>query len=380
LSLQHFYGFLKKREWESMTYTYQRLFLFILVISWGAIPGESAPLQRILQNSRAFWQTGERFVAASSVCVHKLHTSVHRMQHGESFKDRPFADPTLGVAFNHLFAPQGRRHLLMHFLNSILQPGDSEKIEEVRLIRTGRSNSSQTFKALSFETLCTDQKDQKHLIRVERDGGEEQAPEGLLPWLKYRTIQVPVPSLAPHLPGDTAYPTVGITLTRAHIFKEFETPISYHQFTEHNGESVPLKTFHWICVELSKVSQIEDEKANSLQEWLYLLAWAKELKSYPQKASPLVLEAYDALNLSTWDQDGRQAYAFAKKMEKERFWYLKALKGVGYKEGQEQERRNNICALAENLQGSPEGVRILQSVFHLSIEEAQKALTENMGL
>lgn len=209
-----------------------------------------------------------------------------------------FLKPTADIVFKRLFGTVKNKHILISFLNSILERKDEHKIVDVTFLDPYNNPDTGLDKLSIVDVRCQDQDGKQYIIEVQVATQRDYAS---------RVLHYVGRAFSEQLrKGDDFGKVLPVIFIGIIDFELFTTPggLSHHfVMNKDSGEhSIKLVEFHFI--ELPKFSKTIEELETDTEKWIFFLKNAKDLTMVPSelKNPTEVKDALDELNQGTWSK------------------------------------------------------------------------------
>jgi predicted transposase/invertase (TIGR01784 family) len=214
-----------------------------------------------------------------------------------------FLDPTNDYAFKKIFGDENKKHILISFLNSILQLPANAQITNVSLLDTHQAPHLPGAKETILDVRCHDQVGAEYIVEMQ-----------VLPqeFFDKRVLYYASKAYAHQLDRGSTYHTLKPVIFLGIL--NFEFTQNHHYLSTHIVQDLEtkehlLQDFRFTFAELPKFKKTETELKTIEDKWLYFLKHAKELETIPAAIHETALkEAFEIVNRLSWNKATLELY------------------------------------------------------------------------
>lgn len=293
-----------------------------------------------------------------------------------------FADPTNDVAFKKIFGSEGKKIILISFLNAILDFRGEREIEEVEI-----ANPYQVPKIEELKNTLLD-------IKARARNGEhfivEMQVEKDIAFAK-RSLYYTAKSYVEQLDGGEHYHQLNkvyfIGILNFSIFRN-DSYLSRHLILDKETLKQEIKDFEFAFIELPKFRRKIDELQDDAQRWIYFIRNASGIEMIPEEFEnkEAFLEAFAIAEQFRWNKKEMEVYDYVRIREMRRESEMRTARLEGEEEGV---RKGIQQGIQEGIQqGIQEGIRqgilgmhaigaaedVIAGHFGISTEEVQRVI------
>lgn len=292
-----------------------------------------------------------------------------------------FADPKTDFVFKRVFGSEEHKHILIAFLNHLLELDHKHRIVEVKLLDLEQRPPIAELKHSIVDVKCKDAKGTSYVVEM-----QVLNVEGFEKRVVYNVAKAYTSQLSKSAKYPKLNDVVGITICDFELWpnsSHLHIPmLSRWRMQEQHGGALGLSQIQFVFLELPKY-KAGDQPKTLVDKWAYFFREAENLELIPEalSAEPYInaLEVARAAGFSEseWDayiragialQDERGALSLAQKqgeLKGERRGHAK-----GKREGLEEGKREG---LEEGLRSA---VKAICAVLDIGLSEAQQKKLE----
>lgn len=214
-----------------------------------------------------------------------------------------FLDPTNDLAFTKIFGNEKKKHILISFLNSILQLPAQEQITDVSLLNPKQTPHLPGAKENVLDVRCHDQTGKEYIVEMQ-----------ILPqaFFDKRVLYYAAKTYSQQLNKGEQYHELNPVIFLGILNFKFTTDSHYlSTHSIHNIETKEhiLQDFRFIFAELPKFNKTESELQTIEDKWLFFLKNAKQLTAIPEVIREAAIrEAFEIVNALHWDEETLHLY------------------------------------------------------------------------
>lgn len=252
-----------------------------------------------------------------------------------------FVNPKSDIAFKKIFGDEDKKHILISFLNAILELEDQKVIEELKVL-----NPYQAPKLIGLKYTTLD-------IRVKNKQGIsfiiEMQVEPVAGYKK-KFLYYTSKAYAGQIDKGDDYPKLNqvifIGILNFDAF-EGEEYLTKHLILNTKTCKQEFEDIEFNFIELTKFNKTEKELTGVLEKWIYFIKNAEDLDVIPDCADFAELrEAYEVANRFAWKKEDLEVYEYWAIKDQDEIGAIEyaTTKGreEGKKEGKEEGREGGI--------------------------------------
>ena len=290
-----------------------------------------------------------------------------------------FLDVKTDYAFKKVFGSDKSKHVLISFLNSMIDFEDGAKVQDLTIVNPYQA------------PLLKGMKDTYVDVKAVLDSGATVIIEMQVlnvEGFEKRVLYNAAKSYSTQLKKAEAYakidPVIALTITDFTMFEDEvlkDKVISYFKLLEKEHYIEYSNDVELVFVELPKFTKTEEELETIEDKWIYFLQNAGSLEYIPHKmeAQPEIVEAFDIANtagMSTEElenQQQRHDFILLQKgaTEKAKVDGLKQGRSEGKAEGKAEGRAERDIEIARSLKASGVDIQAIITSTKLSAKEIE---------
>lgn len=285
-----------------------------------------------------------------------------------------FVDVKNDVAFRKIFGNENRKEVLISFLNAVLSLESDRKIMSVEILTPYQLPALKGGKVTIVDVKAKDQSDKNYIVEMqvaEVDGFDKRV---LYYASKSYSSQIERGDLYEEL-NPTFF--IGILDFEATKNKDY---ISRHKIIDIKTGENYIKDIEFNFIELPKFNKTESELISVVDQWVYFIKNAEDLRIIPETVldeglkhayedadkhnwTKKELEAYDYVFMREQDARGRISFAVRKGLEK----------GMekGMKKGMEKGLNEAQKSIAIKLISRGETIEEISNITGLTLEQVR---------
>ena len=244
-------------------------------------------------------------------------------------------DPKVDYAFKHLFGREATRPILVHVLDSVLNPASGQEIRDIELLNPFNPKEALDDKLSIVDIKARDQAGRQFNVEMQMLASPYYDKRILYYWAKLYQQQL-------HEGHDyeELKPTISISILNHVLFPKVP---NYHLHfrlweTSHHFPLTDDLEFH--VLELPKFTKSEVELSSGLDKWLYFLRHMEKMDTEALPAAlqqePLVMRAVEDLKMLAQNDVERERYEARRKAQLDFNTAVKAARTEGHEEGREE--------------------------------------------
>jgi predicted transposase/invertase (TIGR01784 family) len=242
-----------------------------------------------------------------------------------TIKDK-YIDPFTDFGFKHIFGTEENKHLLISFLNDLLDIDD--KIVDIEYRNLEKLGLNIIDRRAIFDVYCTDTKNNNFIVEIQRSKQRYFKDRALY----YTTFPIQEQSNR----GDWDYSLKKVFFVGILDFimdEESEDYLSKIKLCNTKTKDVFYDKLTYYYLEMPKFKKQEEELSSHLEYWLYYLNNLVESKDIPKKLQDdeILQDAFRVAEFLALDKDEKFKY----QQDLKRRWDYKAVLDYAKEEAQE---------------------------------------------
>jgi len=266
-------------------------------------------------------------------------TNLSHMQFSTKRSDmEKYADPTNDLVFKKLFGNEVNKELLIDFINKVLP---DKHVKDIEYLPTNLEPDIRIKKQSVLDILCTDQNGSKYIIEMQnaKEKGFEK-----------RAIYYASKTYATQMDKGGKYAdlkeVIFVAITNFIMFPEKDNYISTHNIRDIETNENDLKDFSFAFLELPKFDKRNE--VEGIGEWCDLLKNAVN-RNTCNATNPIIVRAYEALEMSNWSDQDLLDYQAYEKMSLDNQAREDQVRDEGKIEGKIEGKDEKAIEIAKNL-------------------------------
>ncbi len=263
-----------------------------------------------------------------------------------------FVDVKSDIAFKRIFGNEGKKEILISFLNAVLGLSGDREIGDISILNPYQVPKIEGLKETVLDIRAVDKRNVTFIVEI-----QVQRKKGFEKRVLYYTSKAYIAQLGR---GDD-YPKLNqviyIGIVDFNIF-EGDNYLTRHMILNTDTFKQELKDFEFNFIELPKFTKGEDEIESIVDKWIHFIKNAYSLHMVPKCADFIeIREAYDIANEITWSEKELEIYEYWQiRFQDERGAIEYAAENALIKGQIEGERKGIIIGRAEGkIEGRVEG-------------------------
>jgi len=287
-----------------------------------------------------------------------------------------FADPTNDFAFKKLFADPKNKHMLISFLNAMLERKGDKCIADAIVSDPNNLPLIKGDKHSIVDVRCTDERGKKYIVEVQVEDQKDFAQ---------RCVYYSSRTLASQLQSKQKYtditPVIFLGILNFNMFSNSEY-INHYLIMNSKTHEVGLTMFEWHFAELQKFNKTEDELKNDAERWMFLFKNSLELDHIPKSltACKETSDAMVVLDKHLWAENDLEVYERILDAERVAQSILETAVGKSRVEGMQQGMQKGMQkgeaaktkVIAKQMMEKGLDVKLISEVTGLSVDEINK--------
>ncbi len=214
-----------------------------------------------------------------------------------------YLDPKSDVAFKKLFGNMAHKHILISFLNSVLERTGMAQIIDVVINGPANIPDNTSIKSSIVDVRCTDQSSHQYIVEMQVVTQKDYAARA-----QYYSALALGKQLAPKGRYNDLAPVFFVGILDFELFEEPDY-ITHHLILNKKTHTQTLKHLEFHFIELNKFNKKLEQLDNDLDKWIYFLKNAAILPKIPASLQqPNFTEAFDLLAQSNWSNQEMLQY------------------------------------------------------------------------
>ena len=244
-----------------------------------------------------------------------------------------FLDIKTDYAFKKVFGSEHSKHILISFLNSIIEFENNQKIKDLDILDPYNVPTLKGMKDTFVDVKAKLQNDTTVIIEMQvlnHDGFEKR--------VLYNTAKNYSQQLKKGEDYHLLNPVIALTIVNFEMF-EFEKYKSNFKLLEKENFTTYKDDIELIFIELPKFTKSLDECKNIEDKWLYFIKNSEDLSVVPKDVNKEIEDAYEIANTSNYTQDELELQRKRKEFIYIQRSSVEKAKREGRKEGLEEGRQ-----------------------------------------
>ena len=256
-----------------------------------------------------------------------------------------FVDPTNDLAFKKIFGDSKKKHILISFLNAMLDFKDEQIIIDVEIANPYQVPKIEELKETILDIQATDKSGRNFIVEMQKNDKGDFSKRSL-----YYTSKAYVSQLGDGEPYKTLKKVYFIGIVNFKIFKT-DNYISRHLILDAKTYQQELADFEFAFIELPKFQKTLQESQTIADKWLFFLKNTKNLDIMPSEFENLTefKEAFIIANQFGWSAKEIQVYDYMKLKEMDQQNELETAEHKGFKKGLDTGIEQGKLEVAKNL-------------------------------
>ena len=302
-----------------------------------------------------------------------------------------FLDPKNDVAFRQIFGIEAHKHILIHFINDVLELEGNSQIEEVTFISPIQNPVIASKKESIVDVLCTDKSGIQIIVEM-----QVKPTKGFEKRAQYYAAKAYARQLNKGQEEDGKYynlkEVVFIAIADYIVFPDKVGFKSDHIVLDKKTNEHDLKDFYFTFIELPKFKKKAiHELETILDKWCYFFKYAEATSEADQAtiaaSCKAIGDAYEAVNQFNWTPEELAAYeeevkriwdnqaALEYQLDKVKNEGMEKGRQEGREEGREEGRHEEKINTAKNMLADHFDIEVIAKITGHSIAQI-KALQQ----
>jgi predicted transposase/invertase (TIGR01784 family) len=261
-----------------------------------------------------------------------------------------FVDPKNDVAFKKVFADSKHKHILIHFLNSVLDL--ASPIKEITIVKSDQVPVIEILKETSLDLKAVDEKGREFVIEMQVEDQKD---------FQNRSLYYAAKSYAHQLKKAEYYkelkPVIFLGILNFNLFDGDEFLTNHYIINQQTGNR-DIKDMELNFIELPKFTKTEKECETLADKWIYFIKNAEDLRVIPENVKVEEIKlAYETVEQFGWTEEELSLYEARSRfvasqldaLETATFKGLKLGEKIGIKKGMEKGAKKAKLEIARNL-------------------------------
>ena len=217
-----------------------------------------------------------------------------------------FADPKNDLAFKKIFGDIHHKHILISFLNSVLDFKGDRAIADVSLANPYQVPKIPELKETILDIKATNKRGENFIVEMQKKDIGDFAKRSL-----YYTSKAYVSQLPKGGDYTKLKRVYFIGILNFNIF-ENSSYISRHLIINQETNTQDLDDFEFNFIELPKFNKDIYELETTLDRWIYFLKYAQDLTMIPKEYNSIkeFEDAFKIATQTTWDSKELEVYDY----------------------------------------------------------------------
>ena len=239
-----------------------------------------------------------------------------------------FVDPKNDVAFKKVFADSKHKHILIHFLNSVLDLGSP--IKEITIVKSDQVPVIEILKETSLDLKAVDEKGREFVIEMQVEDQKD---------FQNRSLYYAAKSYAHQLKKAEYYkelkPVIFLGILNFNLFDGDEFLTNHYIINQQTGNR-DIKDMELNFIELPKFHKKEEECKTLADKWIYFIKNAEDLRVIPENVKVEEIKlAYETVEQFGWSEEELSIYEARSRFVASQMDALETAIFKGLKKGEE---------------------------------------------
>ena len=252
-----------------------------------------------------------------------------------------FADPKNDLAFKKIFGDENHKHILISFLNSVLDFKSNQTIVDVSLANPYQVPRIPELKETILDIKATNRNRETFIVEMQKKDLGDFTKRSL-----YYTSKAYVSQLPKGQDYTLLKRVYFIGILNFNIF-DSKNYISRHLIINQETNKQDLEDFEFSFIELPKFTKELKELTTILDKWIYFIQNASNLSMVPEQYKDIkeFQEAFDIVTQTSWNTKELEVYEYISIKEFDEINALRTAERKGMEKGIEKEK----LKIAKNL-------------------------------
>ena len=247
-----------------------------------------------------------------------------------------FADPKSNIAFKKIFGDEHHKHILISFLNAVLDLRGAKAIVDITLLNPYQAPKIEGLKETMLDVSAKTEAGVTFIVEMQV---EKQV------YFDKRALYYASKAYVAQIDKAVDYPKLNQVIFIGILdFAYFDFPhyLSRHVIFETMTRQQTMKDLEFNFIELPKFQKQEQELSSVLEQWVYFIKHAEDLTMIPDPlaATPEIVAAFEAAEQHRWTQEELDVYDYWQMEEAGHHDAIETAKRDGQLEGERREKRN----------------------------------------
>ena len=243
-----------------------------------------------------------------------------------------FADPKNDLAFKKIFGDENHKHILISFLNSVLDFTSNQTIVDISLANPYQVPRIPELKETILDIKATNRDGEAFIVEMQKkDLGD----------FTKRSLYYTSKAYVSQLPKGQNYTLLKrvyfIGILNFNIF-DSKNYISRHLIRNQETNKQDLEDFEFSFIELPKFKKELKELTTILDKWIYFIQNASNLSLVPEQYKDIkeFQEAFDIVTQTSWNTKELEVYEYISLKEFDEINALRTAERKGMEKGMEK--------------------------------------------
>ncbi|MBF0343065.1 MAG: Rpn family recombination-promoting nuclease/putative transposase [Nitrospirae bacterium] len=216
-----------------------------------------------------------------------------------------FVDVRSDIAFKKIFGNEGKKEILISFLNAVLDLSGDREIGDITILNPYQAPKIGILKETILDIRAVDKRNVTFIVEI-----QIQKKRGFEKRVLYYTSKAYVGQLEKGEDYPKLNQVIYIGIVDFTIF-EGDSYITRHLLLNTDTFKQELKDFEFNFIELPKFQKTEEELASVVDKWVHFIKNADSLHMIPRCADfTEIREAYGIANKVTWSKEETEIYDY----------------------------------------------------------------------
>jgi len=256
-----------------------------------------------------------------------------------------FADPKNDLAFKKIFGDENHKHILISFLNSVLDFKANQTIVDVSLANPYQVPRIPELKETILDIKATNRDGETFIVEMQKKDLGDFTKRSL-----YYTSKAYVSQLPKGQDYTLLKRVYFIGILNFNIF-DSKNYISRHLIINQETNKQDLEDFEFSFIELPKFKKELKELTSILDKWIYFIQNASNLSLVPEQYNDIkeFQEAFDIVTQTSWNTKELEVYEYISLKEFDEINALRTAERKGMERGMEKGMEKEKLNIAKNL-------------------------------
>lgn len=217
-----------------------------------------------------------------------------------------FVDPKSDIGFKKIFANENKKEILISFLNAILELKEEKAISEIEILNPYQAPRLRELKETTLDIKAKDKQGITFIIEMQVENQDYYGKRAL-----YYTSKSYVSQIDRGMDYPKLNQVIFIGILDYTLFSNYHY-ISRHYILNTENYKQEITDFELNFIELPKFNKKEDELETIIDQWIYFIKHAGNLKVIPESLTRVeeIQEAFEIANRHNWSKEEAEVYEY----------------------------------------------------------------------